>query len=29
MQQMRLKPARRLPISFGWLTKRGDAAVAG
>lgn len=25
MQQMRLKPARRLPISFGWLTKRGDA----
>jgi pimeloyl-ACP methyl ester carboxylesterase len=24
MQQMRLKPARRLPIAFGWLTKRGD-----
>ncbi|GAA3270056.1 alpha/beta hydrolase [Dactylosporangium vinaceum] len=27
MQQMRLKPARRLPIAFGWLTKRGDAAT--
>jgi pimeloyl-ACP methyl ester carboxylesterase len=27
MQQMRLKPARRLPLSFGWLTKRGDAVV--
>jgi pimeloyl-ACP methyl ester carboxylesterase len=25
MQQLRLKPMRRLPISFGWLTKRGDA----
>ena len=25
MQQMRLKPVRRLPIAFGWLTKRGDA----
>jgi pimeloyl-ACP methyl ester carboxylesterase len=25
MQQMRLKPLRRLPIAFGWLTKRGDA----
>jgi pimeloyl-ACP methyl ester carboxylesterase len=24
MQQLRLKPLRRLPISFGWLTKRGD-----
>jgi pimeloyl-ACP methyl ester carboxylesterase len=24
MQQMRLGPARRLPIAFGWLTKRGD-----
>ncbi len=24
MQQMRLKPIRRLPIAFGWLTKRGD-----
>ena len=28
MQQMRLKPIRRLPIAFGWLTKRGDAATA-
>lgn len=28
MQQMRLRFARRLPISFGWLTKRGDDAVA-
>jgi pimeloyl-ACP methyl ester carboxylesterase len=28
MQQLRLKPARRLPLSFGWLTKRGDRAVA-
>ncbi len=28
MQQLRLKPFRRLPISFGWLTKRGDAATA-
>ncbi|MEV8609149.1 alpha/beta hydrolase [Amycolatopsis sp. NPDC051373] len=27
MQQMRLKALRRLPIAFGWLTKRGDAAV--
>jgi pimeloyl-ACP methyl ester carboxylesterase len=27
MQQMRLKPARRLPIAFGWLTKRGDAVT--
>jgi pimeloyl-ACP methyl ester carboxylesterase len=25
MQQMRLRPVRRLPIAFGWLTKRGDA----
>lgn len=25
MQQMRLKLVRRLPIAFGWLTKRGDA----
>src|SRR5690349_6142994 len=24
MQQMRLKPIRRLPFAFGWLTKRGD-----
>jgi pimeloyl-ACP methyl ester carboxylesterase len=28
MQQMRLKSVRRLPIAFGWLTKRGDAATA-
>ena len=28
MQQMRLKPVRRLPLAFGWLTKRGDAATA-
>jgi pimeloyl-ACP methyl ester carboxylesterase len=28
MQQMRLRPVRRLPISFGWLTKRGDTATA-
>ena len=28
MQQMRLKPVRRLPIAFGWLTKRGDATSA-
>jgi pimeloyl-ACP methyl ester carboxylesterase len=28
MAQLRLRPMRRLPISFGWLTKRGDAAVA-
>jgi pimeloyl-ACP methyl ester carboxylesterase len=28
MQQMRLRPARRLPIAFGWLTRRGDAATA-
>lgn len=27
MQQMRLKPLRRLPMAFGWLTKRGDAAT--
>jgi len=27
MQQMRLKVVRRLPIAFGWLTKRGDAAT--
>jgi pimeloyl-ACP methyl ester carboxylesterase len=29
MQQMRLRPVRRLPIAFGWLTKRGDALVRG
>jgi pimeloyl-ACP methyl ester carboxylesterase len=28
MQQMRLRPVRRLPFAFGWLTKRGDAATA-
>ena len=28
MQQLRLKPLRRLPISFGWLTKYGDRTVA-
>lgn len=28
MQQMRIRPLRRLPIAFGWLTKRGDAATA-
>ncbi len=27
MQQMRLRMVRRLPIAFGWLTKRGDAAT--
>jgi pimeloyl-ACP methyl ester carboxylesterase len=28
MQQMRVRPLRRLPMTFGWLTKRGDAATA-
>lgn len=28
MQPMRLRPLRRLPLAFGWLTKRGDAATA-
>ena len=28
MQQMRLRPLRRLPVGFGWLTRRGDAATA-
>ncbi|MGI8678696.1 MAG: alpha/beta fold hydrolase [Jatrophihabitans sp.] len=27
MQQLRLRPMRRLPMTFGWLTKRGDATV--
>ena len=27
MQQLKLKPMRRMPISFGWLTKRGDTTV--
>lgn len=29
MHQMRLRPLRRLPLAFGWLTMRGDAATAG
>ncbi|WP_410640922.1 alpha/beta fold hydrolase [Amycolatopsis sp. lyj-346] len=28
MQQLRLRAMRRLPFTFGWLTKRGDAATA-
>ena len=28
MQQLRVRAVRRLPIAFGWLTKRGDAATA-
>jgi pimeloyl-ACP methyl ester carboxylesterase len=28
MQQLRLRPVRRLPLAFGWLTRRGDAATA-
>jgi pimeloyl-ACP methyl ester carboxylesterase len=28
MQQMRVRALRRLPIAFGWLTRRGDAATA-
>jgi pimeloyl-ACP methyl ester carboxylesterase len=28
MQQLRLRMIRRLPIAFGWLTLRGDAATA-
>ena len=28
MQQMRLRAVRRLPLAFGWLTRRGDAACA-
>jgi pimeloyl-ACP methyl ester carboxylesterase len=28
MRQMRLRPLRRLPIAFGWLTLRGDAVTA-
>ncbi|MFF1921178.1 alpha/beta fold hydrolase [Streptomyces sp. NPDC058221] len=27
MQQMRMRAVRRLPIAFGWLTERGDAAT--
>jgi pimeloyl-ACP methyl ester carboxylesterase len=26
-QQLRLRPFRRLPMAFGWLTKRGDRAT--
>lgn len=29
VQQLRLRPVRRLPIAFGWLTKRGDASTVG
>ena len=28
MQPLRLRPLRRLPLTFGWLTKRGDAVAA-
>jgi pimeloyl-ACP methyl ester carboxylesterase len=28
MQQMRWKAVRRLPLAFGWLTRRGDATTA-
>jgi pimeloyl-ACP methyl ester carboxylesterase len=28
MQQLRLRAFRRLPLTFGWLTSRGDAATA-
>jgi pimeloyl-ACP methyl ester carboxylesterase len=27
LQELRLRPVRRLPIAFGWLTRRGDAAT--
>lgn len=27
MQQMRIRPLRRSPLAFGWLTRRGDAAT--
>ena len=29
MQQLRFTPFRRLPVAFGWLTRRGDAVTAG
>src|SRR5262245_36401893 len=29
MQQLRVRLVRRLPIAFGWLTRRGDAVTAG
>ena len=28
MQPLRLRPMRRLPLTFGWLTRRGDAVAA-
>lgn len=28
MQQMRVRAVRRLPVAFGWLTRRGDADTA-
>jgi pimeloyl-ACP methyl ester carboxylesterase len=28
MQQLRIRPVRRSPLAFGWLTRRGDAATA-
>jgi pimeloyl-ACP methyl ester carboxylesterase len=28
MQQLRLRAIRRLPLAFGWLTRRGDAVTA-
>ena len=28
MQPLRLRPLRRLPLTFGWLTRRGDAVTA-
>jgi pimeloyl-ACP methyl ester carboxylesterase len=28
MQQMRLRPLRRSPVAYGWLTKHGDSATA-
>jgi len=28
MQQLRARAMRRLPVAFGWLTKRGDAVTA-
>jgi pimeloyl-ACP methyl ester carboxylesterase len=28
MQQMRVRPVRRTPIAFGWLTRRGDETTA-
>lgn len=29
MQHLRLRMVRRLPLAFGWLTKRGDAVTKG